>query len=166
MKMTPLMDGTICTAQKTTMTTVTTRKPLRHKRKEIIMRIPKNDGSGGFWQSADHKDEPAPKVKAERLVEFTWRYDQQTAYNVDNIKSGDTTKLPEREALQMQLNGQGTIGKTLLPHRHDQAAFDRFMKEEAARYHNPEFDPKPNSGPVGSPYRALHKFGRTGWLGV
>jgi hypothetical protein len=98
---------------------------------------------------------------SDKLVDFTWRHDEHQAYGVMNIKAGDTIKIPEREALRMQLNGNGTIGKVLKPHVHDQAAFDKFMKEEAAKHHNPEFDQKPGCEPIGARYP--HSFARQGW---
>lgn len=83
------------------------------------------------------------------------------------IKAGETTELPEREALRMQLNGNGTIGKVLKPHVHDQAAYDKFQREERAKWEegHPELASKPGVQPVVSPYRgtSLDKFAREGW---
>jgi hypothetical protein len=88
---------------------------------------------------------------SDKEVWFTWRHDEHQAYNVDDIKAGQTTKLPEREALRMQLNARGTIGKTLKPHVHDQKAFDKFMREERTKWElgHQELLPRPGSGPIG-----------------
>jgi hypothetical protein len=101
---------------------------------------------------------------ADKLVDFTWRHDEYMAYNVENIKAGQTTKIPEREALRMQLNGRGTIGKQLKPHVHDQKAYDRFMREEWAKWEaqHPELAPKPGTDTIiGARYP--HRFAHEGW---
>lgn len=87
-------------------------------------------------------------MRPEKEVDFTWREDQHQAYGVMNIKARQTTKVPEREAIRMQLIGRGTIGKELKPHVHDHAALDKFNREQVARNHRPEFDPKPGTEPV------------------
>ena len=100
---------------------------------------------------------------ADGEVDFTWRYDEHQAYGVMGIRAGQTTRIPEREAIRMQLNGRGTIGKTLKPHVHDQPALDKFRREERAMWEeqHPELAPIPGSEPIVSPYR--HKFAREGW---
>jgi hypothetical protein len=104
---------------------------------------------------------------SDKLVDFTWRHDEQQAHGVMNIKAGDTTKVPERDALRMQLNGHGTIGKVLKPHVHDQAALDKFRGEERAKWKkdHPELAPKPGTEPIGSAYRHMSKFhpANQGW---
>ena len=112
-----------------------------------------NDDRIDFEARERLRDSKPQKAKREKLVDFTFRHDEQMCAGVMNIKAGQTIKMPERQAVGMQLNGHGTIGKVLKPHQHDQEAFDRFMKEEAATHHNPENDPKPGSNIViGSRY--------------
>lgn len=71
--------------------------------------------------------------KPQKLVDFTWRHYQQQAFNVAAIQPGQTTQVPEREARRMELQGLGSIGKTLKPYVRDEAAIRRFYAEEAAR---------------------------------
>ncbi|BBX38918.1 hypothetical protein [Mycobacterium simiae] len=71
--------------------------------------------------------------KPQRDVDFTWRNYQQQAYGVAAIQPGQTTKVPEREARRLELQGLGSIGKTLKPYVRDEAAIREFYREEAAR---------------------------------
>jgi hypothetical protein len=52
----------------------------------------------------------------------------------------------------------------LKPHVHDQAAFDRFQREERARWEaqHPELAPRPGTGPIVS---ARPRAPRDGWIG-
>src|SRR5258705_13775521 len=107
-------------------------------------RIPR--GRAESWAAVNYGYIGKPEPPDDKEVDFTWREDQSQAYNVMGIKAGQTTKVPAREALRMQLSGRGTIGKELKPHHHDQDALDKFMKEDAAKFHNPALDQKPDSG--------------------
>lgn len=77
------------------------------------MRIPKNDGSGGYWESSNHSEEHQPKAKPEKVIKLRMLVDYTSQiWTADgargDLKRGDEIRLPQEQGLRLVVNGMAT----------------------------------------------------------
>ena len=86
------------------------------------------------------------------------------------VKRGDIVDVDEFNGKRYIANGLATAKLTgdmaapYEPTEESVALRDEVLQTVAAQCHNPEFDPRPGSQPIGRRY--AHNFNRQGWLGV
>jgi hypothetical protein len=79
------------------------------------MKIPKNDGSGGFWVSSLHPedDQPEPKAKREKVIKVRMLLNHQgQIWTADgprrDLKRGDEIRITQEQGLRLVVNGLAT----------------------------------------------------------
>jgi hypothetical protein len=84
-----------------------------------------------------------------------------TFHNIPNgVKRGDVVDIDEIPAKRYIVNGiatanlKGDMAQPYIATEESEALRDEVMRQIKAENHNPEFDPRPGSEPIGTPRKA------------
>ncbi|MGV0068570.1 hypothetical protein ACRU44_12645 [Mycobacterium colombiense] len=104
------------------------------------MRIPKNDGSGGYWQSSNHVDEPKPKAKPEKVIKIRLRFKfPGQTWTADgpcyDLKAGDIIRMTQEQGLRLVAKGMATEDLTTPLEDLPQTNLDQQPEAIAAQKH-------------------------------
>jgi len=151
--------------------------PHRLNEKEDDMKIPKNDGSGGFWTSNLHpeEDQPAPKPKPEKIIKIRMLCNHGgSMWTADgsrhDLKRGDIIRINEVQGLGLVASGQATLTldgpmtTEIAPTTREAVKAAKHPAVVAAMQRNQPPKPLPQQV-IGSPYRRAHNMAFQGWLG-
>ncbi|CQD10639.1 hypothetical protein BN000_02198 [Mycobacterium europaeum] len=77
------------------------------------MKIPKDDGSGGFWVSSHHREDDQPKPRRDKVIKLRLLQNQYgQLWTVDGprreLKRGDEIRMTREQGLRMVGNGVAT----------------------------------------------------------